>query len=411
MAPDRQHVVRALLIVLEHGGDHILRLTGLEQGKERMFRPVRIPQREHGIVRKPFSLMQFMVEAPIEAVHVHVHRRIDHRMVQRGVEHRLFRLGPVDIDTGEFPLPGLFRLRAEGVERLPFRLRPEILQGTGGSGRRKGDLDGQFRRVGGIELEPGHQFPARHFRKVVQACIPAVTTLIGSRRLVLTAVFQDRTGELHREIGVIRPGPSVRDPVPRHKRRAHHADFRPKRLAVVIVDAMVQVQDQVPFRPFRIGISMDANALGSSQFHLDAGIRQRDLVMPGACRFGFMIETLPVAGIRILCGSRNEPDFPGSRHEQDISEVGVSRAAEMRVAETHDRAVTVLVAGAVLIGTRLVHAFYVVRDHVRVRRQLYAPEGDAGAREGMPHTGRADKRVHIVCPLCEKAGGNAGQGP
>ena len=62
MAPNRQHVVRALLIVLEHGGNHILRLTGLEQGEERMFRPVRIPQREHGIVRKPFSLMQFMVE-------------------------------------------------------------------------------------------------------------------------------------------------------------------------------------------------------------------------------------------------------------------------------------------------------------------------------------------------------------
>ena len=73
MAPDRQHVVRALLIVLKHGGDHILRLTGLEQGEKRMFRPVRIPQREHGIVRKPFSMMQFMIKAPIEAVHVHVH--------------------------------------------------------------------------------------------------------------------------------------------------------------------------------------------------------------------------------------------------------------------------------------------------------------------------------------------------
>ena len=86
-------------------------------------------------------------------------------------------------------------------------------------------------------------------------------------------------------------------------------------------------------------------------------------------------------------------------------------AAEVRVAEAHDRAVTVLVAGAVLIRARLVHALDVVRDHVRVGRKLHAPEGDAGAREGVAHAGGADERVHIVRPLREKAGRNAGQGP
>ena len=133
--------------------------------------------------------------------------------------------------------------------------------------------------------------------------------------------------------------------------------------------------------------------------------------MAGARRFGIMAETLPVAGIRVLRRPGNELDLPRSRHEQDVAQVGMSGAAEMRVAEAHDRTVAILVPGAVLIRARLVFAVDVVRNHVRVRRKLHAPEGDAGAREGMSHAGRADQRVHIVRMLRENAGRDAGQGP
>ena len=250
-----------------------------------------------------------------------------------------------------------------------------------------------------------------HFREVVQTGIPAITALIGPRSLVLPTVFQDRPREFHREIGEIRPGPSVRNPVPRDQRRTHHADFRPQCLAVIIVDAVVEIQDHMAFLPFWIRIPVHADALGGRQFHLDAGIRQRDLVMAGACRFGFVAETLPIAGIRVLGRSGDELDFSRPGHEQDVAQVRMPGPAEVRVTEAHDRAVAILVAGAVLIGTRLVHAFDVVRDHVRVRRKLHAAEGNAGAREGMSHAGRADQRVHIGRTLRKQAGRDAGPGP
>ena len=156
---------------------------------------------------------------------------------------------------------------------------------------------------------------------------------------------------------------------------------------------------------------MHADAFGRRQFDLDAGIRQRNLVMAGARRFGIVAETLPIAGIRVLRCSWHELDVPRTGHEQDVAKVGMPGSAEVCVAETHDRTVSPLVAGTVLIGSGLIHALDVVRNHVRVGRKLHAPEGDAGAREGMAHAGRADERVHVAGSLGEKAGRDAGQRP
>ena len=116
-----------------------------------------------------------------------------------------------------------------------------------------------------------------------------------------------------------------------------------------------------------------------------------------------MTETLAVTFLRLFRRSGHQLDLTGSGHEQDIAQVRVSGAAEMRMAEAHDGGVVVLVAGAVFIGARLIDAFDVVGNHFCVGRELHAAEGDAGSGEGMPHPGGADKRIHILYVLGRKA--------
>ena len=84
--------------------------------------------------------------------------------------------------------------------------------------------------------------------------------------------------------------------------------------------------------------------------------------------------------------------------------------AEMRMAESDDGAVPVLVPGAVFIGARLVLPQDVMGNDIRVGGKLHAPEGNAGAGKGMPHAGRADERIHIGHMLRPETEGQARQG-
>ena len=61
MAPDRQHTVYALLVVGQHGGNHIFVTLGFEQGQEGMFGPVGVPEGENGVVGEAIGQVQLMV--------------------------------------------------------------------------------------------------------------------------------------------------------------------------------------------------------------------------------------------------------------------------------------------------------------------------------------------------------------
>jgi hypothetical protein len=82
-------------------------------------------------------------------------------------------------------------------------------------------------------------------------------------------------------------------------------------------------------------------------------------------------------------------------------------AAEMGVAESDYSFVVILISGAVLVGARLVFPLDIVRNHIRIGRNLHSSEWDASPREGMPHTGSADERVYILCMLSKSIDGQA----
>ena len=110
MAPDRQHSVDALLVMCDHRFYHILFLLRLHQREERMLCPVCIPEGEYRVVVESFSLVYAVVETAVAAVYVHINGRIDHRVVERGVEHLLLVLGAGYVYAREFLLPGILSL-------------------------------------------------------------------------------------------------------------------------------------------------------------------------------------------------------------------------------------------------------------------------------------------------------------
>ena len=148
-----------------------------------------------------------------------------------------------------------------------------------------------------------------------------IAALVIHRGLVLITIFHDGAGETDGEVGVIGAGPSVGDAVAGDKGGAFHLYFGPQGFAVIIVDAVVQVQDDVPLLPGREGVAVHAHPLRSRQFHPDAAVLKLHLVVTGSGRFLCMAEALAVSFFRILGRAGREMDFSRSGHEQDVSQV------------------------------------------------------------------------------------------
>ena len=79
------------------------------------------------------------------------------------------------------------------------------------------------------------------------------------------------------EVGIVRSRPAIGDAVARQQGVVLHAEVGPKGLAVVVVDAVLQVKDDAPVLAFWIGIAMDTSVFRSSQLRFDAIILQEDL--------------------------------------------------------------------------------------------------------------------------------------
>ena len=108
-----------------------------------------------------------------------------------------------------------------------------------------------------------------------------------------------------------------------------------------------------------------------------------------------MLEARAIACIGLGLCARVEMDVARDGQHHDVAQVGVACAAEVGVAEAHDGAVLVLVAGAVFIHARLVLAVDVVRDSVGVGAELHDAEGRAGSWEGVAHAVGADDGVDV----------------
>ena len=92
--PHRQQVLHALVVVREHGVDHVGVALCLDQGKERMRGAVRVPEREDGVVRELLRPVDVLIQPAVLTVHVFEELRGQERMIHRRVERLAFRLQP-----------------------------------------------------------------------------------------------------------------------------------------------------------------------------------------------------------------------------------------------------------------------------------------------------------------------------
>ena len=74
----------------------------------------------------------------------------------------------------------------------------------------------------------------------------------------------------------------------------------------------------------------------------------------------------------------------------------MSRSAEMRVAEPHNRRIPIPIPRAVLIHLFLILPAHIVGNRIRIRTQLHDAERGASPGKGMAHAVGSDERVHVI---------------
>ena len=160
----------------------------------------------------------------------------------------------------------------------------------------------------------------------------------------------------------------------------------PEDLAGIIVQRRAQIDDDVRrLSPKCVAVHADAGAGG--KFGAHAVIVQHDRVIAGAGGLAGVIEgrAIPgmpdrrVAGIHLHVIARDG-------HYQHVTEIGMARPGEVRVAEPLDGRVFVAIAGGVSV------ALADLATGIRVGAELHHAERRRGTGEGMTLSARADER-------------------
>ena len=78
----------------------------------------------------------------------------------------------------------------------------------------------------------------------------------------------------------------------------------------------------------------------------------------------------------------------------------MSRAAEMRVTESNDGLILILISRAVLINLFLIFSIFLVQERVRVRTELNHSERNRCAGKCVSHSLRTGERLDILDEIC-----------
>ena len=144
------------------------------------------------------------------------------------------------------------------------------------------------------------------------------------------------------------------------------------------------------------GVAVKARAFGGRQFRSHRAVVETHAVVAGRRLLGLVPEARAVARVGIRRRAGIEPPFARRGHEQEIAEVGMSRAAEMRVAEANDRRVIILITGAIGINFPVIFPVFFITYRIRIRAQLNHPEWNRGPRISVTHSLGTDQWINIL---------------
>ncbi len=117
-------------------------------------------------------------------------------------------------------------------------------------------------------------------------------------------------------------------------------------------------------------------------------LRKKVLMMTMAAATLSAIAQQPVDYVNPIIGTNGM----GHRHQQDVSQVRMSRTTKMSVTEANNGLVPILVTGTILVGIFLISSIYIMRNCVCVRTQLYPSERSASTGKSVPHPIGPDNR-------------------
>ena len=357
------------VVHVEHTEDHVVYERGVDERLQRMPCAEGVPQREGGVVGAPFgdpgdrSVVPAVL--PVGIAH-QVGRQAG--VVLRRAEHGAFvARAAFDGDASQGFPPRRFGAGAHGVEVELGNLREAVFAGVLRADRRKADGCREVLRAGG---ERQHRLPAAEQLDV-----------------------GERLGEPGPEIDVPVGDPSLR--------AAHSGEFggtRPAQFAPVdprFGDRVRQVHDDAPRPVAAERISVYARAGRGRQFDRQPFVGQLDAVVAARSPFAVVRETV---GLRPVQAVARHLRAEGGV-EENVGQIGASRAAEVGVREAVDRRVVVVVARAGVPVAR-----------PRVGTELHHAERRGGAGIGVAVETRADERIDVSDRVGGLRAGGAGAG-
>ena len=367
VAPDRKQSVYALLLMTNHRHSHVTGLVRLHQHQERMLGTIGIPQGENGIVGEAVCLVHVLVQSPILSIHIHINRRIDEGMIIRSIEHGLLVFRSFHFEGCKLTVPTIRRRTSQDIKIFSHGFGLEVLQCAFCAGSRKSHLYYQFRIFGVIKLEIRNDLTASHLREVGVDREFSPESFVINFLHILVTIVTDRFRQRDGKISIVGTCPSIGNAITGQQSIVFHPDLRPKRLAVVIIDTMIQVEDDTSFCIFRESITMYTYTRSSRQLGFYPIIIQYDFIITWYGFFGFVRETGTIAILRMIGSSRIQLQFAGSRHNQDIAQIGMSRTIEMRMAETYDGRIIISISGTILVYLFLIDSIYIMWNGIGIR--------------------------------------------
>ncbi len=192
-------------------------------------------------------------------------------------------------------------------------------------------------------------------------------------------------------------------PVARNERIIHDPNVRPDHFVVVVVNTGRQIQKDVRLIGLGKRVLVKPHPARRRQFGDNSVVVEFDFVVS---RFGHLVGVRkrgPVSALWVCCHPWIKLQRTLRWHNQKIAQVGVARAAEVRMAEANNCFILVFIARAVFIHIAVVLAIEFVRQRIGIGTQLHRTKRHGSTRIRMAHFFGANQRVYVgnqvgLCP-------------
>ena len=82
--------------------------------------------------------------------------------------------------------------------------------------------------------------------------------------------------------------------------------------------------------------------------------------------------------------------------EENVAQIGMARAAQVRMAEPNDGGVFIAIACAIVVRPRLIPPIHIVRYRIGIGTQGHHTKRCDGTRKRMSHASRSNQRIHPI---------------